>query len=255
MTVCAIVRNAGAKAWPQGALLVGGLVHDLPALGPGAHATLAANGGRAPEDAARRTAVMRTQPDGAAALWKLELSGVADIPVDSQRLAARVGSDAMNEAPARRLAAMAGLALAAAVSLWWLGSTRLALDDGSDASRSAADALQVAWLVRGMALATIGIRIGTLRGWRPGAAEALGLIAPTWPLVALAWTASTASWAHVAVAELALLAAGLALPLIGQGLRRVLRRVEFADIMAMLLGAALAAALWLSRSLGYLPQA
>jgi hypothetical protein len=161
----------------------------------------------------------------------------------------------MNEAPARRLAAMAGLALAAAVSLWWLGSTRLALDDASDASRSAADALQVAWLVRGMALATVGIRIGTLRGWRPGTAEALGLIAPTWPLVALAWTASTTSWAHVAVAELALLAAALALPLIGQGLRRVLRRVEYADMMAMLLGAALAAALWLSRSLGTLPQA
>jgi hypothetical protein len=27
---------------------------------------------------------MRTRPDGAAALWKLELSGVADIPIDSQ---------------------------------------------------------------------------------------------------------------------------------------------------------------------------
>jgi hypothetical protein len=161
----------------------------------------------------------------------------------------------MNEAPARRQAAMAGLALAATVSLWWLGSTRLALDDGSDASRSAADALQVAWLVRGMALATIGIRIGTLRGWRPGAAEALGLVAPTWPLVALAWMASTVSWAHLAVAELALLVAGLVLPLLGQGLRRVLRRVEYADMMAILLGAALVAALWLSRSLGTLPQA
>ena len=161
----------------------------------------------------------------------------------------------MSTAPALRLATMAGLALAVAVSLWWLGSTRLALDDGSDASRNAAQALQVAWLARGMALATMGIRSGTLRGWRPGAEEALGLIAPSWPLVALAWAASTASWAHVALAELVLLAAGLALPLIGQGLRRVLRRVEFADIMAALLGAALASTLWLSRSLGDLPQA
>ena len=78
------VRNAGAKAWPEGALLVEGLVHDLPALGPGAHATVAANVARAAGDAARRMAVMRTRPDGAAALWKLELSGVADIPIDSQ---------------------------------------------------------------------------------------------------------------------------------------------------------------------------
>jgi hypothetical protein len=161
----------------------------------------------------------------------------------------------MNEATARRLAAMAGLTLAIAVSFWWLASTRLALNAGSDASRSAADALQVAWLVRGMALATISLRIGTLRGWRPGAAEALGLITPMWPLVALMWTATMASWAHVAVAELALLAAGLVLPLIGQGLRHVLRRVEFADMMAMLLGATLTSALWLTRSLGYLPQA
>lgn len=79
-----VVRNVGAKAWPEGALLVEGLAHDLPALGPGAHATVAANVGRAAGDAARRTAVMRTRPDGAAALWKLELSGVADIPIDSQ---------------------------------------------------------------------------------------------------------------------------------------------------------------------------
>jgi hypothetical protein len=161
----------------------------------------------------------------------------------------------MNQAPARRLAAMAGLALAAAVSLWWLAGTRLALDDGADASRNAAEALQVAWLVRSMVLAATGIRVGALRGWRPGTEEALGLIAPSWPLVALAWTASTASWSQVAMAELALLAAGVALPLLGQGLRRVLRRVEFADMMAMLLGATLAAALWLSRGPGYLPQA
>ena len=78
------VRNAGPQAWPQGALLLGGLVHDLPALGPGAHAPVAANVGQAPGDAVRRTAMMRTRPDGAAALWALELDGVADIPADSK---------------------------------------------------------------------------------------------------------------------------------------------------------------------------
>jgi hypothetical protein len=97
--------------------------------------------------------------------------------------------------------------------------------------------------------------MGTIRGWRPGAEEALVLIAPSWPLVALAWTASTASWVHIALAELALLTAGIALPLIGHGLRRALRSVELADMMAMLLGVTLAVALWLSRNLGYLSQA
>lgn len=158
----------------------------------------------------------------------------------------------MTPAPSRRLAAVTGLALAAAVSLWWLGSTRLAVDDGSDASRIADEALQLAWLVRGMALAAIGIHMGTLQGFRSGAGDALGLIAPSWPLVAIAWTASTVSWAPMALAELALLAAGVALPLIGRGLHRALQRRELAGMMAMLLGAVLLAALWLSRSLGYL---
>jgi hypothetical protein len=147
---------------------------------------------------------------------------------------------------------MTGLALAAAVSLWWLGSTRLALDDGSDASRIADEALQLAWLVRAMALVAIGMRMGALNGFRSGAGDALALIAPSWPLMALAWTASTLSWVPMAAAELALLAAGVWLPLIGQCLHRALRRRELADMMAMLLGTLLVAALWLSRSLGYL---
>ena len=79
-----IVRNSGVKAWPEGALLVGGLVHHLPALEPGAGATLAAKSGQAPGDATHRMAMMRTQVDGAAALWTLELGGVAGVPVDSK---------------------------------------------------------------------------------------------------------------------------------------------------------------------------
>jgi hypothetical protein len=78
-----IVRNSGAKAWPEGALLADGLVHHLPALEPGAAATLAAKSGQAPGDAVHRMAMMRTEVDGAAALWPLELGGVAGIPVDS----------------------------------------------------------------------------------------------------------------------------------------------------------------------------
>jgi hypothetical protein len=153
----------------------------------------------------------------------------------------------MNASLGRRLAAMAGLALAAAVALWWLGSTRLALDKGSNASRSAADALQALWLVRGMGLALQGPRVGALRGWRAGADEALGLVAPAWPVVVLAWSASTLAWTQVALAELVLLAAGVVLPLIGQGLHRVLRRAEFAQTMATAAGIALAASVWITR--------
>lgn len=79
-----IVRNSGAKAWPEGALLLDGLVHQLPALEPGAAATLAAKSGQSPGDATHRLAMMRTQIDGAAALWTLELGGVAGIPADSK---------------------------------------------------------------------------------------------------------------------------------------------------------------------------
>jgi hypothetical protein len=79
-----IVRNSGARGWPKGALVLGGLVHELPALGPGATATLMAKSGQAPGNATHRNAIMRTPIDGASALWKLELAGVADIPVDSK---------------------------------------------------------------------------------------------------------------------------------------------------------------------------
>ena len=152
-----------------------------------------------------------------------------------------------------RLAALSGLALAAAGALWWLGSTRLALDHGSDASRSAADALNALWLVRGMALVLLCGRVGASRGWRPGVAAGLGLIAPSWPVVTLAWSASTTPLMQALLAELVLLAAALALPLIGQGLRRALPKAELADAIGTLVGAALAASLWFTRGLWTLP--
>jgi hypothetical protein len=161
----------------------------------------------------------------------------------------------MSTATDRRLAAGAGLALAAAVALWWLGSTRLALDHGADASRSAADALQALWLARALLLATLGLRAGALQGWRGGSGAALALTAPAWPVVVLAWSASSASPAQAALAEAVLLAGSLALPLAGRGLQRLLPRAGFASVLATALGAALAAAVWLGRSLWALPAA
>lgn len=77
------VQNAGTTAWPAGVLLAGGRVHDLPALGPGARSPLGANPGKPLRDAVLRTALARTPPDGVAALWALELGGVAGLPIDS----------------------------------------------------------------------------------------------------------------------------------------------------------------------------
>jgi hypothetical protein len=148
---------------------------------------------------------------------------------------------------ARRLAALSGLALAATVALWWMGSTRLAIDSGQDASRSAADALQAVWLARGLALAVPSARSAALRGWHTGVAVAVGLIAPSWPLVVLAWCASAVSLEQVLLAELLLIAAGVALPLIGDGVRRVLPHEEFAELTATGVGTVLAAAIWFAR--------
>ena len=77
------VRNSGARAWPSGMLLAKGLVHELPAIVPGAAAVIAADARRPAGDAAVRLASTRTGFDETAALWALDLSGVAGAPVDS----------------------------------------------------------------------------------------------------------------------------------------------------------------------------
>jgi hypothetical protein len=78
------VRNAGGQAWPAGVLLARGTVHDLPAVGPGAHSLIGPNAGQPPANAALRLATARLPPDRVAALWPLELGGVAGAPADSQ---------------------------------------------------------------------------------------------------------------------------------------------------------------------------
>jgi len=77
------VRNAGTLAWPAGLLAVGGTVQDLPALDPGASATLHVDRGRPPPDAAARAALARTPYGGYALLWPLQLDTVPDAPADA----------------------------------------------------------------------------------------------------------------------------------------------------------------------------
>lgn len=77
------VTNAGGKAWPPGRLLAAGRVHDLPALGPGERLSLAPQAGTPARDAVARMALARTPPEGAAALWPLDLAGVAALPANA----------------------------------------------------------------------------------------------------------------------------------------------------------------------------
>jgi hypothetical protein len=78
-----VVRNTGGRAWPSGVLLAAGRVHELPAIVPGAAANVAGEARRPAADAALRLASTRIRIDQTAALWALDLSGVAGAPVDS----------------------------------------------------------------------------------------------------------------------------------------------------------------------------
>lgn len=78
------IRNAGRAAWPSGMLLAGGLLHDLPALGPGDSTIIRADAGKPLRDAVARIAMARTQADSISALWKLDPGDVANATIDAK---------------------------------------------------------------------------------------------------------------------------------------------------------------------------
>ncbi|MFO1292061.1 MAG: hypothetical protein U1F07_03170 [Rubrivivax sp.] len=154
--------------------------------------------------------------------------------------------------PARRLAPVAGVALAAAAALWWLAASRLALERGADAARAAALTLQALALARGMALALWLPRAAVAQGARAACFDGLALAAPAWPLVALAASASTLSVTRVLLVETLLVVAAALLPLAGQALGRALPRdakADAADLAALCGGTLLAAAMWYGHGL------
>lgn len=162
----------------------------------------------------------------------------------------------MSQRHGERLAVVAGLAIAAAVALWWLGSTRLALNQGADTGRASGQALQALWAVRAVVLALLGLRVATLRGWRAGAGTAVGLVAPAWPLVVLAASASTWPWSQLLLMECTLLLAGVVTVGLGHLLRRVCSQATSevaAELAATVLGAASALGLWWLQDLLTLP--
>jgi hypothetical protein len=77
------IRNVGTRAWPRGLFLAAGAVHELPAVAPGAATTIGAEARRSSRDGAVQLALTRTPADRPAALWALDLAGVAGAPFDS----------------------------------------------------------------------------------------------------------------------------------------------------------------------------
>jgi hypothetical protein len=155
----------------------------------------------------------------------------------------------MNADSHPRLSALSGLAIAAAVALWWLGSTRLALDQGSDPGRASAQALLALWLVRAACLALVCTRVAAVGGARAGAQATLGLVAPAWPLVTLAWSGSALPLLQTGAMEVSLLALGAALSLAGHGIGRFFKNAGHAVLVASVLGAALAVCMWFALGL------
>jgi len=147
-----------------------------------------------------------------------------------------------------RLGAMIGLLVAGLFATWWLGSSRLALEQGLDTTAAAAAALQGLLVTRALMLTPFALRLGASRGWRTATAHCAALVATPWPLLLLAWSASNVPARNAVIAEIVLLAGGGVLAVVGYGLQRFLRSLDAAAMLGTMLGAALGAGLWFTRS-------
>lgn len=144
-----------------------------------------------------------------------------------------------------RLGLVLGLLLAGAVGAWWLAATRAALIGGGATATLAGQALFALSVARPMLVSVVGLRMAVLGGFGDGARTALPTLLAAWPLVALAWLASTVSLMHALATEAALVAYALLLAALGHGLGRVLRAGRWPAAAATLLGVALAGGVWL----------
>jgi hypothetical protein len=138
-----------------------------------------------------------------------------------------------------------GLTVAAAAATWWLGATQLALRQSMNTASLAAVLLAGLWLARAMLLAPFALRAGAVGGWRNATSATLAIVVAAWPVVVAAASAGTRAVTGIVFGEVALLAAAVALPAVGHGLRALLRSPATAVLAATVLGGALSAALWI----------
>ena len=144
-----------------------------------------------------------------------------------------------------RLGMVLGLLLALPVAAWWLVATRVALGSGGATAPLATQALFVLSAARPMLVSVVGLRTAAVGGFGAGARTALPVVLAAWPLVALAWLASSASLRSALTIEALLLAHASRVALLGHGLRRVLRNGRWTVPLATMLGVALAGGTWL----------
>lgn len=78
------VRNTGRTAWSSGVLLADGLVHDVPALGPGDSAIIRTEAGKPLRAAPVRIAMARAEAGRVAALWELDPGDMANVAIDGK---------------------------------------------------------------------------------------------------------------------------------------------------------------------------
>jgi hypothetical protein len=143
-----------------------------------------------------------------------------------------------------RLGLVLGLALAGASAVWWLGASRVAIEGGVDPAAVAGNALFVLAAARASLIALLAPRAAAVGGYMAGLRACIPVVSAAWPVVALAWAASSDSAARTIATEAALLAGAAAAPLVGRALARALKQGPAMEALAMATGALLASAVW-----------
>jgi len=140
-----------------------------------------------------------------------------------------------------------GLVIVAATTVWWLASTRLALQSGAPSLLLADRALAGLALARAMVLCVFALRTGSLAPARSAIQAGLLLTAAAWPLVLLCWSAANVLPREVLAVELGLFVWAAILAVLGRAIARVLEAGGSAAAVSTSLGLLLACGLWLSR--------
>jgi hypothetical protein len=149
-----------------------------------------------------------------------------------------------------RLGLALGLALTAATAVWWLGSSRIAIEGGADTSILAGHALFVLLLSRAVLIAVLGPRSAAIGGYAAGVRACVPVVSAAWPVVALAFAAGDQGAVRTLAAEAALLGGALLAPLPGLGLARVMKRGPMLETLATMAGVVLASGVWMLVSRG-----
>jgi hypothetical protein len=145
-----------------------------------------------------------------------------------------------------RLGLALGLGAAAAVAVWWLGASRVAIAGGTDAARFAGDGLFALVLVRALLIAVLAPRAAAVGGYVAGLRLSLPVVCVAWPVAVLTWAASHEEVVRTVSAEIGLLAGAALAPLVGRALARTMKQGPAMEAIATAAGVLIAGGLWLA---------